>query len=108
MTLKGVWPSFLVWSPPWLYASLVKNKQNINSRQWKDGVLPCKGQSIVIPEEVVTVPKTFIFGPETILPNNGMLLFDQSGEVYLELVSKELNHLAAILHVYASSFIFMK
>ena len=54
----------------------------INYRQWKDGVLPCKGQSIVIPEEVVTVPKTFIFGPETILPNNGMLLFDQSGEVY--------------------------
>ena len=55
---------------------------DINSRQWKDGVLPCKGQSIVIPEEVVTVPKAFIFGPETILPNNGMLLFDQSGEVY--------------------------
>ena len=26
MTLKGVWPSFLVWRPPWLYASLVKNK----------------------------------------------------------------------------------
>ena len=22
------WPSFLVWSPPWLYTSSVKNKQN--------------------------------------------------------------------------------
>ena len=29
-------------------------------------------------------------------------------EVYLELVSKELNHLAAILHVYAGVLIFMK
>ena len=28
-TLKGFWPSFLVWSLPWLYASSVKNKQNI-------------------------------------------------------------------------------
>ena len=27
---------------------------------------------------------------------------------YVELVSKELNHLAAILHVYAGSLIFMK
>ena len=26
--LKGVWPSFLVWSPPWLYASSVKTKTN--------------------------------------------------------------------------------
>ena len=24
---KGVWPSFPVWSPPWLYASSVKNKR---------------------------------------------------------------------------------
>ena len=29
VTQEGVWPSFLVWSPPWLYASSVKNKQNI-------------------------------------------------------------------------------
>ena len=26
---NGVWPHFLVWSPPWLYASSVRNK-NIN------------------------------------------------------------------------------
>ena len=56
------------------------------NRQWKDGTLPCKGQSIVIPEEVVMVPKTFIFGPETILPNNGMLLFDQSGKSWILLL----------------------
>ena len=32
-----------------------------------------------------------------------------SGDMYvLELVSKELNHLAAILHVYAGGLIFMK
>ena len=24
---NGVWPNFLVWSPPWLYASSVKNKK---------------------------------------------------------------------------------
>ena len=23
---NGVWPNFLFWSPPWLYASSVKNK----------------------------------------------------------------------------------
>ena len=28
---KEVWPSFPVWNPPWLYASLVKNKQNNHS-----------------------------------------------------------------------------
>jgi hypothetical protein len=25
---NGVWPNFLFWSPPWLYASSVKNKTN--------------------------------------------------------------------------------
>ena len=28
LAVKGIWPSFLVWSPPWKYASSVKNKQN--------------------------------------------------------------------------------
>ena len=46
-----------------------------------------KGQSIIIPEEVVTVPKTFIFGPETILPNNGILLFDQTGKLGMVIIS---------------------
>ena len=32
----------------------------------------------------------------------------QTGEQILELVSKELNHLAAILHVYAGGLHFMK
>ena len=50
-----------------------------DARQWSNGRLPCRGQSIIIPEEVISVPKTFNFGPETILPNNGMLLFDKSG-----------------------------
>lgn len=52
-----------------------------DARQWSNGRLPCKGQSIIIPEEVISVPKTFNFGPETILPNNGMLLFDKSGNI---------------------------
>ena len=29
-TLKGVWPSFLVWRSPWLYASLAENKTNFD------------------------------------------------------------------------------
>ena len=28
-TLKGVWPNFLVWSPPWLYVSSVENKTKL-------------------------------------------------------------------------------
>ena len=36
-------------------------------------------------------------------PNEGYKL-----ELVLELVSKELNHLAAILHVYVGGLIFMK
>ena len=35
------------------------------------------------------------------------LVFCQT-DILLELVSKELNHLAAILHVYAGGLIFMK
>ncbi len=27
---KCVWPNFLVWSPPWLYAYSVKNKNDIS------------------------------------------------------------------------------
>ena len=33
---KGVWPSFPVWSPPWIYASSVKNKNTWNQRKSRD------------------------------------------------------------------------
>lgn len=46
-------------------------------QQWEEERLPCLGQSIVLPEEVMFVPNQFKFGPETILPNDGMLLFQQ-------------------------------
>ena len=38
----------------------------------------------------------------------GLLLTLHEGEVGLELVSKELNHLVAVLLVYAGGLIFMK
>ena len=41
--------------------------------------------------------------PKNIRP---FLIYDR--ETWLELVSKELNHLAAILHVYAGGLNFMK
>ena len=46
-------------------------------------------------------------GPETKLASDWRLSLT-SLESFLELVSKELNHLAAILHVYAGVLIFMK
>ena len=45
-------------------------------QKWRKGRLPCQGQSIVLPKDVVFVPKTFTFGPDTILPQDGVLLFD--------------------------------
>ena len=48
-------------------------------QKWRKGRLPCQGQSIVLPKDVVFVPKTFTFGPDTILPQNGMLLFPSDG-----------------------------
>ena len=46
-----------------------------------------------------------------LLGGNGWMILVQiqnGNDLYLELVSKELNHLAAILHVYAGGLIFMK
>ena len=45
-------------------------------------------------------------GGQNILHGNGK--YEHNKVIILELVSKELNHLAAILHVYAGGLIFMK
>ena len=49
-------------------------------KSWDQDQLPCQGQSIVLPEEVMYVPSDFNFGPETVLPSeNGLLIFAMDG-----------------------------
>ena len=51
-----------------------------NPYSWDQNQLPCRGQSIVLPEEVMYVPADFHFGPETVLPTeNGLLIFAMDG-----------------------------
>ena len=52
---------------------------NFSSDLWEGGRLPCPGQSMVLPQEVVSVPGNFSFGSKVFLPENGMLLFPQEG-----------------------------
>lgn len=51
-----------------------------NPSLWREQRLPCDGQSIVLPNDVIYVPEAFRFGHETVLPTNGMLLFHSSGK----------------------------
>ena len=48
--------------------------------QWVNGRLPCPGQSISLPAEVISVPVDFGFGSKVFLPDNGILLFPDKGE----------------------------
>ncbi len=47
---------------------------------WKNGRIPCPGQKIALAEDVIFVPDKFNFGQETILPQNGKLVFPQDGK----------------------------
>ena len=49
--------------------------------QWEDGKLPCPKQVAIFPEEIMFVPKKYQFGQKTILPNNGILLFEDQGNL---------------------------
>ncbi len=53
---------------------------------WKNGRIPCVGQKIALAEDVMFVPDKFNFGQETILPQNGMLVFPQDGKMHLFLI----------------------
>ena len=46
---------------------------------WDGGRVPCAGQVVILPEEVISVPPDFNFGLKTFLPENGMLLFPETG-----------------------------
>ena len=53
-------------------------------KSWNSGQLPCSGQAIVLPDQVMYVPSDFKFGPEIILPKeNGLLIFASDGENFL-------------------------
>ena len=47
---------------------------------WESGRLPCQGQSIILPSEVISLPGNFSFGSKVFLPDNGILLFPQKGK----------------------------
>ena len=63
-------------------------------------------------EQYQTVCKIKTKIPYSILPTShkifGIPILDNNKATWLDLVSKELNHLAAILHVYAGGLNFMK
>ncbi len=50
---------------------------------WETGRLPCQGQSIILPQEVISVPGNFSFGSKVYLPDNGILLFSQKGKTLI-------------------------
>ena len=59
----------------WIQSTRLDNPQS-----WDQGQLPCQGQSMVLPEEVMYVTSDFHFGPETVLPSeNGLLIFAMDG-----------------------------
>ncbi len=48
---------------------------------WMDSSLPCIGQRVDLPEQVLIVPSNMPpMGPEIVLPSNGMLVFPGTGE----------------------------
>ena len=71
-----------------------------NSKQSQFSGISKKNQNIISLVSVSLVPCTE--------KNSNENLNDKIEGIPIELVSKELNHLAAILHVYAGSLIFMK
>ena len=51
-----------------------------NPAMWMNGRLPCKGQTVVLPEnQVAYMSHNFKFGSQVILPSNGMILMPKSG-----------------------------
>ena len=55
-----------------------------NPKLWRNEQLPCAGQPIVLPAEVIYVPSDFNFGSDIVLPkDNGLLLFAPNGNNYL-------------------------
>ena len=52
-------------------------------KQWEDEKLPCYNQDSVLPEEVMlAAAKDFRFSHKTILPDNGMILFEGNTTVH--------------------------
>ena len=59
-------------------------------KQWEDGKLPCYNQESILPEEVMlAAAKDFRFSRKTILPENGMILFEDLLEYVFPLGSDQ-------------------
>ena len=52
---------------------------------WEGGRLPCEGQPIILPQEVVSIPGNFSLGSKVFLPENGMILFPLKGTVEMNI-----------------------
>ena len=48
---------------------------------WEGGRLPCEGQPIILPQEVVSIPGNFSLGSKVYFPENGLILFPQKGKI---------------------------
>ena len=51
-----------------------------NVRDWENTRLPCADQITILPSEIMFVPNKFQFSKKTILPSDGILLFDDVGK----------------------------
>ena len=54
-----------------------------NVHEWENTRLPCPDQVTILPAEIMFVPDKFQFSKKTILPSDGILLFDDNGENFL-------------------------
>ena len=51
-----------------------------NVHDWENTRLPCPDQVTILPSEIMFVPNKFQFSKKTILPSDGILLFDDVGK----------------------------
>ena len=51
-----------------------------NVHEWENTQLPCSDQVTILPAEIMFVPDKFQFSKKSILPSDGILLFDDNGE----------------------------
>ena len=84
---------FINHSSPWLFSVYLRSRYKVDPL--RTGSRPRRSASLI---ENIT---------KGILLTVGQFFFVFNG-LFIELVSKELNHLAAILHVYARALNFMK
>ena len=76
-----------------------------NVHEWENTRLPCPDQVTILPAEIMFVPDKFQFSKKTILPSDGILLFDDNGENFF---IKHFQHKIVVLHNFNLFFVAMK